>query len=167
MRDATAEEMKALANPLRLRILRLCIDEALTNQQLAARLGRDPGTVLFHVRVLERAGFLKAEDQRRGARGAAERPYRITGKSWQLRMRPNAGHSAAVLEAVRQEVVEGGDDGVLALVRLGVRLNEADRHELRRRIRELGDDFAARDDPAGEPVGLLLALHRRDGKAQR
>jgi DNA-binding transcriptional ArsR family regulator len=159
--------MKALANPLRLRILRLCIDEALTNQQLATRLGRDPGTTLFHVRVLERAGFLHAEDQRRGTRGATERPYRITGKSWLLRMRPDAGHSAAVLEAVRQEVAEGGDDGVLALVRLGVRLNEADRAELHRRLRDLGDEFAARDDPAGEPVGLLLALHRRTGGEQR
>ena len=160
MRDATHDEMKALANPLRLRILRLCIDEALTNQQLAERLERDPGTILFHVRVLEQAGFLRAEEPRRGKRGASERPYRITGKSWSLRMRPDAGHSAAVLEAVRDEVVEAGGDGVLAMVRLGVRLTDGDRDELRRRIRELGDEFAARDDPSGRPVGLLLLAHR-------
>lgn len=153
--------MKALANPLRLRILRLCIDRALTNQQLAEQLGRDPGTILFHVRVLERAGFLKPEGERRGRRGATERPYRITGKSWNLRLRPNAGHTAAVLAAAREEVAEAGDDGVLAMVRLGVRLSEEDRRELQRRLRELGDEYVARDNPDGEPVGLLLLAHRR------
>ena len=41
-RPATAAEAKALAHPLRIRILRLCLDQALTNKQLAERLGKDP-----------------------------------------------------------------------------------------------------------------------------
>ena len=57
-RPATEAEAKALASPLRLRILRLCLDQALTNKQLAGRLGRDPGTVLHHVRTLVATGFL-------------------------------------------------------------------------------------------------------------
>ena len=51
-RPATVDEAKALANSLRLRILRLTLDQALTNKQLAERLDRDPGTVLHHVRRL-------------------------------------------------------------------------------------------------------------------
>lgn len=153
--------MKALANPLRLRILRLCIDRALTNQQLARRVDRDPGTILFHVRVLERAGFLEAEAERRGARGASERPYRITGKSWMLRMTPNLGHSAAVLDAVRQEITEAGEDGVIGMVRLGVRLQDADVAELKHRLAAIGDEYAARDHPSGRPIGLLTLVHLR------
>ena len=42
-RAATREELRAVANPLRLRILRLCLHEELTNKQLAERLGMDPG----------------------------------------------------------------------------------------------------------------------------
>ncbi|HEV8373300.1 MAG TPA: winged helix-turn-helix domain-containing protein, partial [Actinomycetota bacterium] len=80
-RAATPEEARALANPLRLRILRLSLDQALTNKQLAERLGMDPGTVLHHVRTLVRTGFLAAEAVRQGERGALEKPYRATGKS--------------------------------------------------------------------------------------
>src|SRR5919201_57526 len=57
-RGATAEEAKAMGHPMRLRILRLCLDQELTNKQLAERLGKDPGTLLHHVRILVNAGFL-------------------------------------------------------------------------------------------------------------
>src|ERR1700712_1537085 len=81
-RPATEAEARALSSPTRLRILRLCLSEALTNKEIAARLGRNPATVLHHVRTLVDTGFLVAGPPRRGARGAREVPYRATGKSW-------------------------------------------------------------------------------------
>jgi predicted ArsR family transcriptional regulator len=160
-RDATPAEMRALGHPLRLRILRLCLDDALTNQELARRVGRDPGTVLFHVRTLVEQGFLRAEAERPGPRGRVERPYRATGKSWAIRMLRSASHTAATIEAVRDEVAGSGDDATLRMVRLGVRLSADDIADLRQRLADLGDEYAARDDPAGTPVGLLLLLHER------
>lgn len=160
-RDATAAEMRALGHPLRWRILRLTLDEPLTNKQLAERLGRDPGTVLHHVRALVGTGFLAAEEVRPGRRGALERPYRATGKSWRIRMLPSAGHTAVILDAVREELLEAGEDAALSTLRLGVRLTPEDVAELRRRLSRLGDEFAARDDPNGEPIGLLGLVHRR------
>src|SRR5947207_6510593 len=71
-RQATAAEAKALANPLRLRILRLCLDEALTNKELADRLDKDPGTLLHHVRTLVDTGFLAPDEVRSGTSGALE-----------------------------------------------------------------------------------------------
>jgi DNA-binding transcriptional ArsR family regulator len=153
--------MRALAHPLRLRILRLTLEQPLTNKQLAERLGRDPGTVLFHVRTLERNGFLTAEPVRGGRRGALERPYRATGKSWQVRMAPTPGHTVSVIDAVRDEILEAGPDAVISTMRLGVRLVPEDLAQLRRRVSELGDEFVTRDDPAGEPVGILALVHRR------
>ena len=153
--------MRALAHPLRLRILRLTLNQPMTNRQLAERLDRDPGTVLHHVRTLVRGGFIVAEPVREGRRGALERPYRATGKSWQVRITPSADHLVSVMDAVRDEILEAGADATLSSMRLGVRLLPEDLAELRRRIRHLGDDFVARDHPDGEPVGILALAHRR------
>jgi DNA-binding transcriptional ArsR family regulator len=161
LRDATPGEMRTLGHPLRLRILRLTLDQPMTNKELAQRLGRDPGTVLHHVRRLVDGGFLAADPVRRGRRGAVERPYRATGKSWAVRMAPSSHHTAAVMEAVLAEIVEAGTDSALSTLRLGVRLRTSDLAELRRRIHALGDEFAARDDPRGEAIGILAVVHRR------
>jgi DNA-binding transcriptional ArsR family regulator len=160
-RDATPDEMKALAHPLRWRILRETLDVPLTNKQLAERLGRDPGTVLHHVRVLVDGGFLAAQDVRAGNRGALERPYTATGKSWRIRLRPNPGSAGAILQAVHEEMAEGGDDSVISVMRLGVRLAPKDVERLTKRLTQLGDEFERLDDPNGEPIGILALAHRR------
>lgn len=153
--------MRTLGHPLRLRILRLTLDQPMTNRELARRLGRDPGTVLHHVRRLVDGGFLAAEPIRTGRRGAIERPYRATGKSWAVRMAPSAHHTAAVIEAVRAEILETGAQSAVSTLRLGVRLRKADLADLRRRIHALGDEFAERDDPKGDPIGILAVIHHR------
>ncbi len=153
--------MRALGHPLRWRILRLTLETPMTNKQIAERLGRDPGTVLHHVRELVRAGFLSADDVRSGKRGALERPYRATGKSWRVRLMPNAGTTVSIIDATREEVIEAGPDAVVATLRLGVRLRESDIEELRAALSRLGDEFVARDLPDGEPVGILGVVHRR------
>jgi hypothetical protein len=76
-------------------------------------------------------------------------------------MAPSAHNTAAVMEAVRAEILEAGPDSAISTLRLGVRLRKADMAALRRQIRALGDEFVERDDPDGEPVGILAVLHRR------
>src|SRR5215475_395787 len=83
-RPATEAEARALASGLRLRILRLCLDRPLTNKEIAELLGKQPATTLHHVRTLVATGFLEAQEERRGTRGAREVPYLATGKSWVL-----------------------------------------------------------------------------------
>jgi len=153
--------MRALGHPLRWRILRLTLEKPLTNKQMAERLGRDPGTVLHHVRELVRNGFLEAGEVRAGKRGALERPYRATGKSWRVRLTPNAGTAVSIIDAVREELLEAGADANVATLRLGVRLKPDDLEALRKALTELGDDFVARDHPTGDPIGILGVIHRR------
>ena len=160
-RPASPEEAHALSNPLRLRILRLCLDRALTNKELAERLGRDPGTVLHHVRVLVATGFLAPETERRGARGATERPYRATGKSWTLDVGDRPSAMLAMVDAFREELVEAADDDVRELSRLGVRLRPEALEAFASRLESLVADLAAADDPAGEPFSFFAGLHRR------
>jgi DNA-binding transcriptional ArsR family regulator len=167
-RAATPEEAKALANPLRLRILRLCLHQALTNKQLAGHLGKDPGTILHHVRTLVATGFLAAEQVRQGEHGAFEKPYRSTGKSWTLDVTDSDAGAwsplvdQAALEAFQAELEEAGPNAMESNVRLGLTLNETSLKELRDRLHALAEDFAERPpDPDGKPYGLYFAIHRR------
>jgi DNA-binding transcriptional ArsR family regulator len=159
-------EAKALAHPLRLRILRLCLDEERTNKELAEALGKGPGSVLHHVRVLVDGGFLIAGEPRRGQRGAREKPYRATGKSWHLDLGRQVGApGAAMIDALRAEVgesvTEHGDEAILELTRMAVRLDAEARQELIARLRALRDEFHGREDKHGEPLSLFIAVHRR------
>jgi DNA-binding transcriptional ArsR family regulator len=166
-RAATHDEARALSNPLRLRILRLCLDRAMTNEELAARLGLNAGTVLHHVRLLVATGFLAPEDERRGARGAVERPYRATGKSWTLDVgeeegsgRTNVG-TLALIDAFRAEVAESPPECQVTGARLGVRLTAEQREAFQARIDTLTRELKDADDPAGEPYGFFVGMHRR------
>lgn len=162
--EATPEEFKAMANPLRLRILRLCLHDARTNKEIADRLGKDPATTLHHVRMLVRTGFLAADPVRSGERGALEKPYRATGKSWNLsitRPEDQATEMLAVLDAVREEVIEAGPDRWLTGARLGLRLSDSSAAELSERIDALVQEYAARPgDDDGVLHGLFVNLHR-------
>jgi DNA-binding transcriptional ArsR family regulator len=165
-RPATPEEAKALAHPLRLRILRLALDQSLTNKQLAERLGRDPGTVLHHVRQLVRTGFLVPDEVRQGDKGALEKPYRATGKSWSLSLDESevteSTASQAMLEAFLAELAEAGPDAATGFSRLALTLDKASLEELQSRIQAILDEFASRPpDPDGQPYALFFAMHRR------
>lgn len=155
-RRATDAEARALASSLRLRILRLTLDEALTNKEIAEALGRAPATVLHHVRTLVETGFLRAGPVRRGARGAKEIPYLATGKSWYM---DTGGDSdpllATFLEELRTVPAEQRD-----LTRLGLRLPAPEMEEFRERLYALIQEYHDRPrDPTAEPWSLFVGLH--------
>ncbi|MFI6595221.1 ArsR/SmtB family transcription factor [Nonomuraea sp. NPDC050536] len=165
-RPPTEAEARALASAARLRILRLCLDEALTNKEIAGRLGANPATTLHHVRKLVETGFLAAGPSRPGPRGSTEIPYRATGKSWEMDIRdaPVPGGEEAMLEAFLDEVrlvdVREAD-----FTRLGFRLTDAEKAELQRRLHEVYEDFRSRSPaPDALPYSLFVALHRDVGR---
>lgn len=155
-RPATDAEARALASSLRLRILRMCLDEPLTNAQIAERLGRPPASVLHHVRTLTATGFLEALPAGEGPRGSRPVPYRATRKSWRL----DDHRSARPMIEAFLETAAGIRDDDLHLTRLGLRLDEAGHAELTRRLGEVLEEFAARPpDPDGRPWSVFLAVH--------
>lgn len=159
-RRATDAEARALASAMRLRILRLCLSEALTNKEIAERLGRNPATVLHHVRTLVDTGFLAAQPARRGTRGSREVPYRATGKSWLMDIDDRShGRRDPILHAFLEEVAAVGEER-LQSSRLGLRLSAADLDEFRERLHGLLDEYARRPaDLGGEPWSLYLGMH--------
>lgn len=159
-REATEAETSALASGIRLRIIRLTYAEALTNKELAQRLGRDPATVLHHVRKLVDAGFLAPQPPRRGNRGAKEIPYLSTGLSWYLE---GAGMqedvAKAMLEAFLGEIAEV-PPGELRQTRLVVQVRPDDRAEFEHRLQALLEEFKDRSDTSGgERTAIYVATY--------
>jgi len=71
----TLEQMRALSDTLRIRILEALMQEALTITQLGARLGEAPAKMLYHVRELERVGLVLLVEKREKG-GNLEKYYR-------------------------------------------------------------------------------------------
>lgn len=162
---ATAAQAKALGSPIRLRILRLCLHDELTNQQLAARLGCDPSTLHYHARILLDTGFLERAEPRHGPSGAREKPYRATGLSWTLDLgTDNVDATLAMFDAFRAELAEAGPESVETSSRFVLHLDDAARDEMMQRIQTILDDYTASDDERRAQdhprLGGLFVLHR-------
>ncbi len=171
-RPATEAEARALASAVRLRIMRLCLDRALTNKEIAERLGANPATTLHHVRTLVATGFLAAQKERRGTRGAREVPYLATGKSWILDVRDQRieGSGRALLDAFLDEISyldvdemerAGGDGDPSGFSRLGLRLRQEDLEDFSRRMSELLNEYALKpsDLDNGVPFSVFVAIY--------
>ena len=155
---------RALSSPLRMRILRLCLHEARTNQELAVELGLNPGTLLHHVRSLVATGFLVAEEPRVGPRGAREIPYRATGRSW----RSGGENLGPMLVQTFLQEIEGLAPEEVQITRLGLKLNRATREEMLDRFHALFEEYKDRGaDPDGEPISLMFAEHPEKTRATR
>lgn len=167
-RAGTPEEARALAHPLRLRILRLALDTPRTNRELAELLDVNPGTTLHHVRTLVDHGFLAPDEPRRGKRGSREVPYRATGKSWVLDFNPDEiegeGPGPAMIAASHAEYLAAAPEDRFGELRIAMWLTPEDRQALIDRLYDVVNEFrGTRETPDGEPMALFWAFHlRRD-----
>ncbi|WP_240372948.1 ArsR/SmtB family transcription factor [Brevibacterium zhoupengii] len=155
-RDATDAEAKALASSLRIRILRLCLDEALSNREIAEATDLNPATSLHHVRMLADTGFLEAQEARRGRRGAREVPYLATGKSWYIDV---GDVTNPMIEAFTAEFTAAPYEE-RTMGRMAAMLTEDEVEEFRTRIAELFEEFKSRRSrSATRQWGLFIAMH--------
>jgi DNA-binding transcriptional ArsR family regulator len=127
---SSRQQMRAMADPLRLAILDLVLERAASVTELAQALGRPRGTVGHHVKVLEDAGLLKVVRTRQ-VRALTERFYGRTGRTIDIAGPPDAPVKHEMLQQAAREVGEA---------------NPADRFTLRhaRIAPEHADAFFAR-----------------------
>lgn len=166
------EQLKALADDLRSRIVTLLRERARSTTELAERLGLPKGTVGHHVKVLERAGLIRVVRTRQ-VRAVTEKYYGRTARLF-LYESSDAAHAtdlrdivAASLRIAADEILPldpGGDEPAGSGL-LRVRLSREDARRFDRRLHRLLDEFRAADDPDGEPYGLAVALYRRHADA--
>jgi DNA-binding transcriptional ArsR family regulator len=157
------EQLKALGHPLRLRVLEVLADtgDELTNRELAARLGVDPGHLHFHVRMLLNAGLIELVD---GGR-RREKPYRAVAAH--IRVAPELTRTgaandarAAMLEQVQRGWAAYSDEGNFRSVQ-GVFHLDID--QVRGLVRMLVEEASKLEDPAKEPIVITLFAHPRPG----
>ncbi|MBA2287282.1 MAG: helix-turn-helix domain-containing protein [Ktedonobacteraceae bacterium] len=106
----TIEQVRAMADELRVRIIKQLVLQAMTVTQLADVFGEAPNKLHYHVRELERVGLLKkVETRERG--GILEKYYRAVArdinipKTLLLGMAPD--EAAAMLNEVIQPFFQG------------------------------------------------------------
>jgi DNA-binding transcriptional ArsR family regulator len=148
------EQLKALGHPLRLKVLHALSDkdEALTNRELAARLGVDPGHLHFHVRMLHRTGLIELAP---GGRGR-EKPYRAVAAhvrvSPELRAAGLGGEfRAAMLEQIRRGWDTYGRTGEFRVTQINTRIDPE-------RIAELAELLIERTDELEEDDRAVYVL---------
>src|SRR5262245_5587359 len=78
-RRRATQELRALAHPLRLRLLEEFAGSPRTTMQVASAMGEPPTRLYHHVNALERAGILKLARTRQ-VRGTTEKYYEVARK---------------------------------------------------------------------------------------
>ncbi len=112
--------VKALAHPIRMKILSILDERTATPKELAGALGLPLENVSYHVRTLKDFGFIKLEKTRQ-VRGAVEHHYklaarpRIGNKLWEEipRVMQEAlidANLSAFIEDIGRAAMEGGFD---------------------------------------------------------
>jgi DNA-binding transcriptional ArsR family regulator len=156
-RPATADEVRALASAVRLRILRLALHNPMTNREIAEGLALNPATALYHVRRLVEVGLLEKQPPQPRAGGGVEIPYVSRGGSWALDIEEHQGMNSATLEAFLDELRQVGVDKIQSAIRFRAILTPERRRELVDKITAVFDEYA--DDDMGEPWALFFGMH--------
>ncbi len=160
------EQLKALGDDLRTRIVILLREHAHSITELAELVALPKGTVGHHVKVLEKAGLVRVVRTRK-VRALTERYYGRTARLFVFKSTDDAGGedvrnvAAASLRTAAEEILPPDDDDRTTFAVLRTHLNDADARRLARRLERFERDFMAASDPKGKPYGLAATLFRR------
>lgn len=162
------EQLKVVADPLRLRIMEL-MSAPCTVKQVAAELDIPPTKLYYHINLLEKHGLIVVVDTRIVS-GIIEKQYQMAAKSVRvdnnLLSPTNGGRHESVelamnslfddtkadlLQSLRDGVIDMSEDArdhhnaVISAIRL--RLTEEQAQELYQRFSALIDEFVALSEP--------------------
>ena len=110
----TVADLRALAHPLRLRMMELFAESPKTTKQVAGLLGQPPTRLYHHVAALERAGLLVLTETRPN-RGAVEKWYTGVAERIQSGVRQKGAAGRAARRAVAATVLEQARQELLAI----------------------------------------------------
>ncbi|MGH3134251.1 MAG: ArsR/SmtB family transcription factor [Gaiellaceae bacterium] len=157
-------QLRALADPLRSKIVTLLRQRAASTTELAAALGTPKGTVGHHLKVLERAGLIHVVRTRK-VRALTEKYYGRVARLFVLKGTDSAPDElrggalpAMMLRQAADEVTASGAVEKDTSAFVHVRLRPADVRRFQRRLNRLLADLERDEDPEGEMHALAYAL---------
>ena len=160
---ASLDQLRALAHPLRLRMLELFTEGPRTTKQVAQLLGEPPTKLYHHANALERAGLLKLSKTRQN-RGAVEKWYEvarntISGRQMSqspLMQQAISGLATVALEQTRRDVdlaLRRPSGGRPLVIRMTVVGNEHRIVHVRERLLEVLRELCNQDGEQKQPGG--------------
>jgi len=182
------EQVRVLADPLRIRILEVLCDEERTTKQVAEKLGEKPTKLYHHVEALEKIGLIRETRTRRN-RGTLERYYLAIARRFAADPKVFDGgtgqESTETMHSVVQTILEGTarelsqlpvTDEVLKsgmLTYFHVHADQKTINRLLRRLKRLIEDLQSLEEPGADvpddrQYRLTLAfypLDRMDGES--
>lgn len=177
-RRRATQQLRALAHPLRLKLVEAFASGRRTTMQVAAELGEPPTRLYHHVNALERARILRLVD-RRQVRGATEKYYELASKRiGSIRSKDITGATRTSLANVATAVFDEARAELLAAVanaesltpataplalRMLISLPPSKMARVRRRILAVLEEVKreakrSRRDPDGKPWALTLGF---------
>lgn len=170
-------QIKALADPLRQKILGAFVAEPRTTKQVAALLDQPPTKLYHHVDQLERVGLIELVATR-PKRGTMEKYYRAVANRFCLASSTLAGEAAAVVEdtlsgafdSAQREMrkalgaaAEGGTETRAIMAMGSIRVAPEDLVTLRQRFLDLAKEFGGGTTASKrEYYRFLVAIYPSD-----
>ena len=162
------EQLHAVADPTRRRILSLLRERAASTTELAEALGQPKGTAGHHVKVLEEAKLIRVVRTRKvramteSYYGRLARLYRIVAD--EVEPFDPAGIGSLWLRQAADEVAPdaGKGDDPSTVVVVHARVAEGDARRFAQRLEELASDFQSYDDEDGRVFGFVSGVYATD-----
>ncbi|MBB6035151.1 ArsR/SmtB family transcription factor [Phytomonospora endophytica] len=160
----TDEQLRAVSNLTRHRIMAVLRFEPATITQIAERVGLAKGSSSYHVRLLERAGLIKVVRTRK-VRGVIERYYAMAARGIVLPESSEGGPDVLMRHAVA-DLEAAPVDGERHVRMAHLRLTEEQFAELGARLNALADEYRELSDPSLPDTSLVFALFHPGTRAR-
>ena len=162
---AEPEQLRALGDPVRSRILTLLLERAASTTELADAVSLAKGTVRHHLNVLEQAGLVRVVRTRR-VRALTERFYGRVARLFVVRSGEDV-HDASETRVVAAALRQAADEVALADNRgaafeaasAHVRLTDEDARRFARRVERLARDIRAAAANDGGSYGFVVGFY--------
>jgi DNA-binding transcriptional ArsR family regulator len=163
------DQLHALSNATRWKIVGRLLDGPASVQELARSLRTAKGTIGHHVRVLERAGLIRVVERRK-VRGVVEKRYARVARQYRLPEREAAAalspHEDLTTMPLRQAVAEarpaaGQHDPSMSLV-VRARMPAERAHRFAAMLEVLAAEFSDGAPSDGEPFGFVAGIYVPD-----
>ncbi|NUW34666.1 helix-turn-helix transcriptional regulator [Nonomuraea sp. SMC257] len=161
---STDEQLRAVSNLTRHRIMAVLRAEPATITQIAERVGLAKGSSSYHVRLLERAGLVQVVRTRK-VRGVTERYYAMAARQIVL-PDPVPGQPDVLMRHAVADLEAAPADGERHVRMAHLRLTDERFAELGARLDALADEYQALSPPALPEASLAFALFRPAARKQ-
>lgn len=159
----TPEQLKAISDGTRQKILGILGERSRTTSQLAEILGRPKGTAGHHLRVLARAGLIRVVRTRQ-VRAMTEKYYGRVAREWIASGdQADADVTAAMLRQVVSERVP--EEGTSSCVLVHSRLSCDDAQQFIVRVQALAREFTDASSPEELVYGFVGGVYLTDWPA--